>query len=135
MGYTIAEYTVPPALSSPKIAIEERPHCCAQNALRGRSMNAEPRVVAKHRLLVQEDGKQQVHICDVHSWNDSDEVEHGVSGKLEVQTRRFTPSKTIKHFPKFRLTLSSKADSSGLIAPFLNRLRSTRQVRSIKDAR
>ncbi|CAM9168977.1 unnamed protein product [Ectocarpus sp. 12 AP-2014] len=91
-------------------------------------MNAEPRVVAKHRLLVQEDGKQQVHICDVHSWNDSDEVEHGVSGKLEVQTRRFTPSKTIKHYPKFRLTLSSKADSAGLIAPFLNRLRSTRQA-------
>lgn len=91
-------------------------------------MNTEPRVVAKHRLLVQEDGQQQVHVCDVHSWNDSVNVEHGISGKLEVTTRRFTPSKTITDYPRFRLTLSSKADSSGLLAPFLNRLRSTRQV-------
>ncbi|CAM9439045.1 unnamed protein product, partial [Pylaiella littoralis] len=91
-------------------------------------MNSEPRVVAKHRLLVQEDGRQQVHVCDVHSWNDSGNVEHGISSKLEVTTRRFTPSKTIKHYPRFRLTLSSKADSSGLLAPFLDRLRSTRQA-------
>lgn len=93
-----------------------------------RIMNNEPRVVAKHRLLVQEDGQPQVHVCDVHSWNDSVNVEHGISGKLEVTTRRFTPSKTITDYPRFRLTLSSKADSSGLVAPFLNRLRNTRQV-------
>lgn len=91
-------------------------------------MNSEPRVVAKHRLLVQEDGQQQVHVCDVHSWNDSLNVEHGVSGKLEVTTRRFTPSKTITLFPRFRLTVPSKADSSGLLTPFLSRLRSSRQV-------
>ncbi|CAN0296294.1 unnamed protein product [Scytosiphon promiscuus] len=91
-------------------------------------MSSEPRVVAKHRLLVQEDRQQQIHVCDVHSWDDSLKVEHGVSGKLEVTTRRFTPSKTINHFPRFRLTLSSKADSSGLLTPFLSRLRNSRQA-------
>lgn len=101
--------------------------CWALSGSKG-AMNSEPRVVAKHRLLVQEDGQQQVHVCDVHSWNDSLSVEHGVSGKLEVTTRRFTPSKTINQLPRFRLTLSSKADSSGLLTPFLSRLRSSRQV-------
>lgn len=80
-------------------------------------------VVAKHRLLV-----EQVYVCDVHSWNDSSDVQHGVSGKLEVTSRRFTPARTITDLPRFRLTLSSKGDASGLLGPFLDRLRSTRQV-------
>lgn len=83
----------------------------------------QPRVVAKHRLLV-----EQVYVCDVHSWNDSSDVQHGVSGKLEVTSRRFTPTRTIVHLPRFRLTLSSKADASGRLGAFLDRLRGTRQV-------
>lgn len=83
----------------------------------------QPRVVAKHRLLV-----DQVYVCDVHSWNDSSDVQHGVSGKLEVTSRRYTPNRTIVHLPRFRLTLSSKADASGELGRFLDRLRSTRQV-------
>ena len=87
-----------------------------------RSMD-QPRVVAKHRLLV-----DQVYVCDVHSWNDSSDVQHGVSGKLEVTSRRYTPKGTIVHLPRFRLTLSSKADASGELGRFLDRLRSSRQV-------
>eukprot|EP00752_Nemacystus_decipiens_P017947 g16087.t1 len=83
----------------------------------------QPRVVAKHRLLV-----DQVYVCDVHSWNDSNDVQHGVSGKLEVTSRRYTPKGTIVDLPRFRLTLSSKADASGELGRFLDRLRSSRQA-------
>lgn len=88
----------------------------------------EPVVVAKHKLVVSEDGKQQIHLCDVTSWDDSKGVEHGVSGKLEVTTRRHTPSKLIRHLPKFRLTLLTRKDAARL-TPFLDRLRKDRQVR------
>eukprot|EP00903_Cladosiphon_okamuranus_P016121 g14877.t1 len=83
----------------------------------------QPRVVAKHRLLV-----DQVYVCDVHSWNDASDVQHGVSGKLEVTSRRQTPQRTIVHLPRFRLTLSSKADASGELGRFLDGLRSSRQA-------
>lgn len=92
-------------------------------------LRREPVVVAKHMLLVAEDGRRQVHLCDVTSWDDSKQVEHGISGKLEVNTRRFTPSKLINHLPKFRLTLSAsaRADTARLL-PFLVRLRKDAQV-------
>lgn len=88
----------------------------------------EPSVVAKHKLVVADDGKRHVHLCDVTSWDDSKQVEHGISGKLEVTTRRYTPSKLIKHLPRFRLTLSPRADAARLV-PFLDRLRKDKQVR------
>ena len=99
------------------------PQTCRRRPEVDKAMDQQPRVVAKHRLLV-----EQVYVCDVHSWNDSSDVQHGVSGKLEVTSRRYTPQGTIVHLPRFRLTLSSKADASGELGRFLDRLRSSRQV-------
>ena len=86
----------------------------------------QPKLVAKHKLVMVESGQKQVHICDVCTWDDSGQVEHGISGMLQV-TRRYTPSKAISHFPKFRLTLSARADDAQVL-PFLDKLRRNRQV-------
>lgn len=91
----------------------------------------EPSVVAKHKLLVVEDGKRQLHLCDVTSWDDSKQVEHGISGKLEVTSRRSTPSKSINWLPKFRLTLSARADVALVTTNLLARLRRDKQVQSV----
>lgn len=87
----------------------------------------QPVVVAKHMLIVTEDGKRQMHLCDVTSWDDSKKVEHGISSKLEVTTR-YTPSKFVVTLPRFRLTLSAKADVAR-VKLFLDRLRKEKQVR------
>lgn len=88
----------------------------------------EPELLAKHKLVMTGGGKKQVHICDVSTWDDdSPQVQHGISGMLQV-TSRYTPSKAVKDFPRFRLTLSAKADAAQVL-PFLNNLRRNKQVR------
>lgn len=87
-----------------------------------------PRVVAKHKLVMIEDDKQPVELCDVMSWDDdSTQLPHGISIKLEVTTRRKTHAKLIKHFPKFRLT--PRADEAMCLKPILDRLRKNQEVR------
>lgn len=88
-------------------------------------------VIAKHKLVAQDDDQRQVHLCDVTSWTDSEHVQHGVSGMLEV-TRRFTSTKEIKHLPRFRLTLTRPPDSRRPDKPqlvsFFAKLRKSSQV-------
>lgn len=83
-------------------------------------------VIAKHKLVEQQDGQREVHLCDVTSWTDSEDVQHGIGGKLEVTTHRFTTSKSINTLPKFRLTLIRKPTPQ--LVSFLDRLRKSRQV-------
>ena len=95
--------------------------------------HGEPGLLAKHKLVMTGGGQKQVHICDVSTWDDdSPQVQHGISGMLQV-TNRYTPSKAVKHFPRFRLTLSVKADAAQVL-PFLNKLRRNKQVRSHNGA-
>lgn len=93
-----------------------------------RQLPPEQRVLAKHKLVMVKDGEPEAqHLCDVMSWDDSKPVEHGVSGQLEITTRRLTPRKLIKDLPKFRLTVKTKAHAAQVL-PFLNRLRKDKQV-------
>ena len=87
-----------------------------------------PRVVAKHKLVLIEDDKRKRELCDVMSWDDdSTQLPHGISAKLEVATHRKTRAKLIKHFPKFRLT--PRAGEATRLTPILERLRKHDEVR------